>query len=93
MIAPALPTRAEFKIIEKSTLLRISQKIDGIRSRAARGVIYAEAGLLDEAEREFRTHLTLSPVDDRAKRLLATVESWRRLGPNRPFLYTTTNPR
>jgi hypothetical protein len=90
--APALPTRAEFTVIGELELLRLNRRIKGTLSHAARGVIYAEAGLLDEAEREFRTHLTLSPSDDRAKKLLETVESWRRLRPYRAASPTTTNP-
>lgn len=90
--APALPTRAEFTVIAELELLRLNRRIKGTLSHAARGVIYAEEGLLDEAEREFRTHLTLSPSDDRAKKLLETVESWRRLRPYRAASPTTTNP-
>jgi hypothetical protein len=79
VMAPALPTRAEFKIIAKSELVKIRRKLEGIKSHAARAVICAEEGLLDDAEREFRTYLALNPDDDRVKELLNTIESWRRL--------------
>jgi hypothetical protein len=92
IIAPALPTRAEFTVIDESERRKLNRRIKSTVSHAARGVIYAEAGLLEEAEQELRTHLTLSPTDDRAKKLLETVESWRRLGPHRPASPTTTNP-
>ena len=92
IIAPALPTRAEFKVIDESQLLRVGRRIDRGLSHAARGVIYAEAGLLDEAEREFRVYLTLHPSDERATTLLETVESWRTLDPHRPPSPTTMKP-
>jgi hypothetical protein len=77
IIAPALPARAEFKIFGKSELSKLNRMVSRTASHAARGVLYAKAGLLDEAEKEFQTHLTLFAVDERAKKLLQTVQSWR----------------
>jgi hypothetical protein len=77
IIAPAAPARAEFKILEKSELMKLNRRINRTISHATRGVLYAEAGLLDEAEKEFQTHLELRPADERVKGLLRIVESWR----------------
>ena len=75
--APALPARGEFKILGKPELIKLNRKLTRTPSHAARGVIYAEAGLLDEAEKEFQTQLTLRPADERARQLLRIVKSWR----------------
>lgn len=77
IVAPAAPARAEFKVISRAELTRVNQKVASTESHAARGVLYAEAGLLDDAEREFQSHLSGIPGDDRVKRLLDTVRSWR----------------
>jgi hypothetical protein len=61
-------------------------------SHAARGVLYAKAGLLDEAEEEFQTHLVLLPADERVKRLLEIVKSWRDPESYQPPSPTTTKP-
>jgi len=75
--APAPPSRAEFKILGKPELHKLNHLVGKTTSHAARGVLYAEAGLLDDAEKEFRTHLKLQPADGRARRLLHSVKSWR----------------
>jgi hypothetical protein len=77
VVAPAPPARAEFKVFEHSELAKLNRLLKRTRSNAARGVMYAEAGLLDDAEQEFRTHLKLQPADGRAKQLLLIVRSWR----------------
>jgi hypothetical protein len=77
ILAPTLPARAEFKIIEKPVLDELNLSIRHINSAVVRGVLYAHAGLLDQAEREFQAHLTLRPDDETAKRLLRTIRSWR----------------
>ncbi len=78
IIAPASPARAEFKILGKPERLKLNRMVRRTATHAARGVVYTEAGLLDEAEREFRTHLGLRPADKRVKKWLETVQSWRR---------------
>jgi hypothetical protein len=90
--APALPARAEFTVIREPDLLKVNRRINGTVSHAARGVIYAQAGLLDEAEHEFQTHLGLRPEDDRVRELLRTVKSWRGAEPYLPPSPTTTKP-
>jgi hypothetical protein len=78
-LAPELPARAEFKVIESAELIKLTRRVNQIRSAAARGVIYAKAGLLDKAEQEFRSHLDHYPTDEQASKLLRTVRSWREL--------------
>ena len=77
IIAPASPARAEFKILGKPELRKLNRRVRRTASHAARGVLYAEAGLLDEAEKEFQTHLEFRPTDERVKALLRIVKSWR----------------
>jgi hypothetical protein len=77
IVAPAPPARAEFKILGKPDLHKLNRLVGKTTSHAARGVLYAEAGLLDDAEQEFRTHLRLQPADGRANQLLLIVRSWR----------------
>lgn len=81
VIAPASPTRAEFKVLGKLEMHNLTLAVSRMRSHAARGVLYAEVGLLDEAEREFRAHLRLRPGDERVQELLQIVLSWRAVGP------------
>lgn len=77
IIAPAPPARAEFTILGNPKLLKLNTMVSRTKSHAARGFLYAEAGLLDEAEKELRTHLGLWPTDKRANRFLHRVRSWR----------------
>jgi hypothetical protein len=77
VVSPASPARAEFKILGDSELIKLNSKVSRTKSHAARGVLYAEAGLLDEAEKEFRSHLQRRPTDERVKGLLRIVKSWR----------------
>lgn len=77
ILSPTLPARAEFKIIEKPALDKLNRRIKHIRSAVARGVLYAQAGLLDQAEQELRAHLALHPSDESAKNLHRTIKSWR----------------
>ncbi|MEK6289267.1 MAG: hypothetical protein AABO57_26445 [Acidobacteriota bacterium] len=81
IIAPASPARAEFKILGKPELRKLNRMVSRTTSHAARGVLYAEAGLLDEAEKEFQAYLVAHPHDDRVKNLLQTVRSWRGIQP------------
>ena len=65
-------------MIGEAEIQRLKRRIDSTVPHAARGVIYADAGLLDEAEQELRAHLSLTPTVGQARKLLDTVESWRR---------------
>jgi hypothetical protein len=77
VVSPASPARAEFKILGEPELRTLKRRVRRTTSHAARGVLYAEAGLLEEAEKELQTHLKLRPADERVKGLLRTVQSWR----------------
>ena len=92
IIAPASPARAEFKILGKPELRKLNRMVNRTTSHAVRGVLFAKAGLLDEAEKEFQTHLDLRPADERVKGLLRIVKLWRSAGSYLPPSPTTTKP-
>jgi hypothetical protein len=75
-VAPA--PRAQFKIAEAQRLneIAIVRKQKPL-SHLTLGVLYARAGLLTEAEREFRALLNANPQSNVAKKLLSTVQAWR----------------
>ncbi|MBA3438663.1 MAG: zf-HC2 domain-containing protein [Pyrinomonadaceae bacterium] len=75
--APAPPSRARFKVVDELILAQLNRRIEARGSAAARAVIYAEAGLLDDAEQELGSHLSLNPTDERARKLLQTIRAWR----------------
>lgn len=76
-VAPA--PRAQFKVVEAGQFDEIAGvRKQSPRSHLALGIVYARAGLLDEAEREFRLLVKNNPGSRVAKRLLRTVEGWRR---------------
>jgi hypothetical protein len=75
--APAAPRRAEFKILKRTELANLNRRISGVVSQAARGALYAEAGLLTNAEGEFKSYLSKHPSDNRVRKLLQTIRSWR----------------
>lgn len=76
-VAPA--PRAQFKIVEIEKLKEIaSVRRNRPLSHLTLGVLYARAGLLMEAEREFRALLNDNPQSNVAKKLLSTVQTWRR---------------
>ncbi len=75
-VAPA--PRAQFKIVEVERLNEIAAvRKQQPLSHLALGVLYARAGLLTEAEREFRALLNANPQSNVAKKLLSTVQAWR----------------
>jgi len=78
VVAPLLPARAEFMIIAQTDLVSLNRKLKAGSSKLGRGVIYAEAGLLDDAEREIQAHLVMNPTDKSGKQLLRTIKSWRK---------------
>lgn len=79
--SPPAPARAEFEVLAKLELAKLSSRIKVEDSKAVRGVAYAKAGLLDDAEREFQSHLASHPDDQRVRELLLRVRSWRGLRP------------
>lgn len=76
-IFAAPPRGAALKVVEKVELIRLQSRLRGTRSPAVRGLIHAEAGLLDQAEGELRTYLESHPSDERAKEFVKTIRSWR----------------
>jgi anti-sigma factor RsiW len=83
--APA-PDAAEarFKVLgdREARELDAAQRVAG-DSRLALGVIYARAGLLDEAEREFRLLLEENPASATAQKLLRDLRARGRSRPRR----------
>jgi len=79
--APPVPARAEFEVLAKSELAKLSSRVKVEDSKAVRGIAYAKAGLLDEAEAEFQSHLLNHPDDLRVRALLRSVRSWRGIQP------------
>jgi hypothetical protein len=75
--APAAPGRAEFKILSKGELANLERRTAGVVSQAARARLYAEAGLLVDAEVQFLRYLSKNPDDERVRNLLRTIRGWR----------------
>ena len=77
ILAPTLPARSEFKVIEKPALDKLNRSIKHINSAVTRSVLYARAGLLDSSEQELRAHLMAHPDDETAKNILRKIKAWR----------------
>jgi hypothetical protein len=77
IIAPTAPARAEFRLLAASEVKKLNREISNIKSKAARGVVLAAAGLLVDAEIEFNNHLSRRPNDERVWKLLRTTRLWR----------------
>jgi len=77
--SPVLPApQAKFKILDRSMLDLIQQaERTEPRSHLTRGVLYAEAGLLDEAEQELRLLVRQNPRADIANKLLHSLQAMR----------------
>lgn len=75
VVAPAAPApEARFKVLgqsEDESLARAER--DSAGSHLTLGVLYARAGLLAEAEREFAAHLRANPRSSAARKLLRDV--------------------
>lgn len=75
VISPRTPApRAKFRVLEESAseeLRRLEESAP--ESHLARGVLYARAGLVEEAESEFRKLVTLNPRSAVARQLLRSV--------------------
>jgi hypothetical protein len=78
--APALNApEARFKVLEQAKtdeLARAEKAYAG--SHLSLGLLYVQAGLLDEAEREFQALVKANPESDVAKNLLSDVRAKRR---------------
>lgn len=77
--APTTPQpAAKFRVLEAekfTTIAKLRQQKP--LSHLALGLAYAQAGLVSEAEREFRLLLGENPDSAVAKNLLATVQRWK----------------
>jgi hypothetical protein len=75
LISPRTPApRAKFRVLEVSAdeeLRRLEASVP--ESHLARGVLYARAGLVEEAEAEFRKLAALNPRSPVARKLLRSV--------------------
>jgi hypothetical protein len=78
--SPVTPApRAQFKIVDEETAREINQHRGAHPdSHLALGILYARAGLLDDAEREFQLLLNANPHSDIARTFLNRVRSWKR---------------
>ncbi len=76
VISPVSPApQARFRVIEQSAFDEVTRmESNGVRSHLARGVVYAEAGLLDEARAEFTALVRDNPRSQLARRLLDSVK-------------------
>lgn len=76
-VAPA--PRAQFKIVDEETAREINQVREAHPdSHLTIGILYARAGLLDDAEREFQLLVNANPRSEIARTLLNRVQSWKR---------------
>ena len=79
VIAPAAPAPpARFKVLEAALDDELSRlERAGARSHLALGVLYARAGLLEQAERELRALARANPQSVEARRLLNSMRAAR----------------
>lgn len=78
--SPILPAQqAKFKVVDRETLETLRQAKRIYRgSHLAAGVLYAEAGLLTEAEEELRALVRANPRDSTARKILRSVQAMNR---------------
>lgn len=78
-IAPSAPTpQAKFKVLEQAKVNRLNSAKRTYNSHLLSGTLYAQYGLLDEAEREFKALLAENPDSKLVQKLLRSVENTRR---------------
>jgi Putative zinc-finger len=82
-IAPSPPAPdAKFRILDQAAAAEIARaRRDYASSHLLLGLLYARAGLLDEAEREFRALQSVNPDSDAPRKLAASVSASRRSEP------------
>ena len=77
--SPVLPApQAKFKVLDRATaevLLKAERAYP--ESHLTLGVLYAEAGLLDDAEQQIRLFISNNPRNDIAQKLLQNVTAMR----------------
>ena len=78
MTAPVAPApRAQFRVLDQETM----EALENVRaqqpnSHLTLGVLYARAGLLNDAEREFQELVKENPDSEVAGKLLRCVQAW-----------------
>ncbi|MBA2647406.1 MAG: hypothetical protein H0U81_11480 [Pyrinomonadaceae bacterium] len=79
IISPAAPApEARFKVLGQSKVAELERMERAkVNSHLTRGVLYAEAGLLSDAEREFASLVKANPRSPIARKLLRSVEALR----------------
>ena len=79
LMPPPAASDAKFRIIEQNKLheIQLARKSHA-KSYLVLGVVYAEAGMLDESEREFQKLLDVNPKSPVARNLLRSVKALRR---------------
>lgn len=84
IISPVLPApQAKFKVLDAATARTLQQAERAYSdSHLTLGVLYAEAGLLEEAEQELRLLVRDNPRADVAQKLLRSVQSLRSSRPS-----------
>ena len=77
--SPVLPApQAKFKILDRPTSEMLQQAERAYpRSHLTRGVLYSEAGLLEDSEQELRLLVRENPQSDIARKLLQSIRSMR----------------
>jgi hypothetical protein len=80
IVSPAPPApEARFKVLEQARLNELNQaKRQHSNSHLLLGLLYARAGLVDEAERELQTLARLNPNSELVRKLLQNVRAARR---------------
>jgi len=78
-IAPGLRSaEARFRVLSPAEAKALERAIQEARgSHLALGVLYAHAGLVDDAERELKWVAAANPRSTTARRLFESVRSWR----------------
>jgi hypothetical protein len=78
--SPVMPApQAKFKILDQTSdeeLKRVKRAVPNYH--LGLGVLYARAGLLDEAEREFQAELKANPRSASARKLLRSLQSMKK---------------
>ncbi|MEK6282833.1 MAG: zf-HC2 domain-containing protein [Acidobacteriota bacterium] len=79
MVAPSAPvSAAKFRMLEEGQRNDLAKrKQQSPLSHLALGLAYARAGLISDAEREFRQLAKENPDSPVAKKLLRTVQGWK----------------
>lgn len=77
--APAPNTEARFKVLERARANELARAKKAYAGRhLALGLLYAQAGLLDEAERELQALVAANPESPVARKLLRDVRAKKR---------------